>query len=47
MLTRAPDSYFDKFGDNDIFDKSGKLLSRRVADANCRGPSFFQEEPMP
>jgi hypothetical protein len=39
--------YFDKFDDTDRFDKYDKLVSRRVADANCRGPPFFQKETMP
>jgi hypothetical protein len=43
-LTRGHAFYFDKFDDNDRFDKYDKLASHRVADASGRGPPFFQKE---
>jgi hypothetical protein len=46
-IDKGDQIYFDKFDDNDRFDKYDKLASRRMADANFRGPSFFQKETMP
>jgi hypothetical protein len=46
-LTRGDDFYFDKFDDYDRFDKYDKLASRRMADANGRGPLFSEKETTP
>jgi hypothetical protein len=46
-LTRGDGFYFDKFDDYDRFDKYDKLASRRMADANGRGPPFSQKETTP
>jgi hypothetical protein len=46
-LTRGDGFYFDKFDDSDRFDKYDKLASRRMADANGRGPLFSEKETTP